>query len=578
MTDWAIGPEGVALGSAGFPVQRAVDAKAAGVLFTANPVTGRRHEAVIDATPGLVSGAVDPDQFVVDTASGAIRDRTLVHDCLTDEQVRALATLGGQVEDHYGAPQAIEWALDAEGKLWLTQVRPVTTLYPVPPQRMDGSSPRIYLCLSLAQGLTQPITPMGLAAFRLLSTSAAELLGSPVNDPRDGSPAYTEAAQRPFVDLTPAIRSTTGRAIVPRVFDVMDARSAAVLREVSEDPHFAVLTSSRRDVGGRVARVLLRSGAPIRLLAAIASPALAHFQVRRTSRRLDMLLAAASRSATARLDFVEHLLRTKALPLLPRLVPAPAAGFLMLAVARKVLGKTAQPGELQTVLRGLPHNVTTEMDLALWSLAQRIRADEASVEAFAEPAEIVAERYRSGALPRVAQNGLSDFLGEHGHRAVAEIDLGLPRWSEDPTHLVGVLTNYLQQTDPALAPDLQHKAGTAAAEAKIAELVRRVSPLRARIVRFALRRTRELAGLRELPKHLLVRVLAAARRELRQVGAELVAAGRLDSPTDVFFLDLRDLRSPADLRAIVATHRADYEQEVRRPRVPRLIQSDGVEH
>jgi pyruvate,water dikinase len=291
-----------------------------------------------------------------------------------------------------------------------------------------------------------------------------------------------------------------------------------------------------------------------------------------------MLLAAASRSATARLDFVEHLLRTRALPLLPRLVPAPAAGFLMLAVARKVLGRTAQPGELQTVLRGLPHNVTTEMDLALWSLAQRIRAHEASLEAFAEPAEIVAERYRSGALPRVAQNGLSDFLGEHGHRAVAEIDLGLPRWSEDPAHLVGVLTSYLQQTDPELGPDLQHKAGTAAAEAKIAELVRRVSPLRARIARFALRRTRELAGLRELPKHLLVRVLAAARRELRQVGAELVAAGRLDSPTDVFFLDLREIRSAADLRALVTTHRAAYDQEVRRPRVPRFVQSDGVEH
>ncbi len=54
-------------------VQRMVDAAVAGVLFTANPVTGRRHEAVIDASPGLgeavVSGAVNPDHFVVDTAS-----------------------------------------------------------------------------------------------------------------------------------------------------------------------------------------------------------------------------------------------------------------------------------------------------------------------------------------------------------------------------------------------------------------------------------------------------------------------------------------------------------------------------
>ncbi|MFB6725948.1 PEP/pyruvate-binding domain-containing protein [Kribbella sp. NPDC056345] len=562
-------------------VQRMVDAKAAGVLFTANPLTGRRNEAVIDAAPGLgeavVSGAVNPDHFVVDTATGAIHERTLVHDCLTDEQVRALATLGGQVQEHYGTPQDIEWVLDAEGKLWLTQARPITTLYPIPPQRMDGSSPRIYLCGSLAQGLVRPITPMGLAGFRLIATSAAELVGARVDDPLDGPAAYTEAGQRFFVDLTPAVRSTVGRALVPRVFGVMEARSAAVLRHVFDDPRFAVLTSSRREAGGRLARVALRRGVPLRVLAAVLAPRLAHFQVRRTSRRLDSLLAAASRSATGRLDFVERVLRSEVIPLMPRLLPAPAAGFLMLGLAQKVLGKAVQPGELQTVLRGLPHNVTTEMDLELWSLAQRIRTDEASVEAFEEPAEIVAERYRSGGLPKVTQDGLADFLGVYGHRAVAEIDLGLPRWSENPAHLIGVLANYLRLTDPALAPDLQFKAGSAAASAKIAELALRVSPLRSRIVRFALGRTRELAGLREAPKYLLVRILAAARRELRQVGAELVEAGRLDSPTDVFFLDLRELRSPGDLRAIVTERRAAYDQELRRRRVPRLIQSDGVE-
>ncbi len=122
-------------------IQRMVDAAVAGVLFTANPVTGRRRQAVIDASPGLgeavVSGAVNPDHFVVDTESGEILERRLgdkrlevrslpgggtVHvekpdgsdrACLTDEQVRALATLGDRVEAHYGAPQDTEWAIDA---------------------------------------------------------------------------------------------------------------------------------------------------------------------------------------------------------------------------------------------------------------------------------------------------------------------------------------------------------------------------------------------------------------------------------------------------------------------------------
>ena len=73
-----IGPSAVSLAVV---VQRMVDAAVAGVLFTANPVTGRRHEAVIDASPGLgeavVSGAVNPDHFVLDGATGRILERRI---------------------------------------------------------------------------------------------------------------------------------------------------------------------------------------------------------------------------------------------------------------------------------------------------------------------------------------------------------------------------------------------------------------------------------------------------------------------------------------------------------------------
>src|SRR5690606_18320802 len=136
-------------------VQEMVDARMAGVMFTANPVTGTRHEAVIDAAPGLgeavVSGAVNPDRFVAGTRTGEIRERQagdkrlLIRAlpgggterldlspqdglCLTDDQVRELAALGAKVEDHYGAPQDTEWAIDTHGRLWLTQSRPITTL------------------------------------------------------------------------------------------------------------------------------------------------------------------------------------------------------------------------------------------------------------------------------------------------------------------------------------------------------------------------------------------------------------------------------------------------------------------
>ncbi len=143
-------------------VQRMIDAAAAGVMFTANPVTGTRHQTVIDASAGLgeavVSGAVNPDHFVVDSARRTIVERRLgdkrvvilsrpgggtdsrhVEDrsaepCLTDDQVLELVKLGGRVTALYASPQDTEWALDGAGRFWLTQARPITTLYPVPGQ------------------------------------------------------------------------------------------------------------------------------------------------------------------------------------------------------------------------------------------------------------------------------------------------------------------------------------------------------------------------------------------------------------------------------------------------------------
>lgn len=129
------------------------------------------------------------------------------------------------------------------------------------------------------------------------------------------------------------------------------------------------------------------------------------------------------------------------------------AGFLARALAGKLAGDSVEPGEWDEMLRGLPHNVTTEMDLELWGLATRIRADPAAADALrgATTLAVLAHRYIRGDLPPRLQRGLTEFLARHGHRAVAEIDVGMPRWSDDPTYVLGVLTNYLRLEDPDLA-------------------------------------------------------------------------------------------------------------------------------
>ena len=604
-------------------VQRMVDAAVAGVLFTANPVTGRRHEAVIDASPGLgeavVSGAVNPDHFVVDSGTQNILERRLgskgvairplpgggterveqfaagPQPCLDDAQLLALERLGRRAELHFGAPQDLEWAIDGGGAAWLTQSRPITTLYPLPERRRVRNGTRVYLCFSLAQGLTRPLTPMGLAGFRLIASSVARAARFDVPAPHDGPPPYVQAGQRLFFDLTPVVRSTIGRAIVPRVFDVMEARSAAVLRRLFDDPRFSVTVRSPWRVLRHVAPVAVRFQVPETLLRALFRPEAALRRAERFGERFRAaLVVPAGSTPVQRLDHVERILGHELFPVVPNILPLPALGFALLAAAGRLLGGSAGPVALQPVLRGLPNNVTTEMDLALWQLAAAIRADAAASAVFdgavfngsvvdgAGGPELV-RRYRARELPAVVQSGVAGFLGRYGQRAVAEIDLGMPRWSDDPSHILGVLANYLRLDDAGQAPDRQFSKAEREAERQVERLAAAAgerSRLRAALVRAALKRTRMFAGLRELPKYHIVEALAAVRGQLQAIGTELAGAGRISEPDDVFFLDLEEVReglTGRPLQHLVAQRREDYAQELGRRHIPRVLLSDGTE-
>ncbi len=601
-------------------VQRMIDAQVAGVLFTANPVTGCRGHTVLDASPGLgeavVSGIVNPDHFVIDAAGGivecrlgdkrvAVRPRPgggtdhvtkpadAEESCLSKTQISDLAALGRRVQAHYGVPQDIEWALDDVGALWLTQSRPITTLYPLPDAvpiaatsvAATGDSLRVYFCMSLAQGLTRPITPMGIAAFRLIASCASEVVfGTVLRDPVSGPAALVVAGQRLFADVTPVLRSRIGLALVPRLLDVMEARSAVVFRRLSEDPRFAVRPTSRWPFVRRLAALAVRFRIPLQIVQALIRPSAARRRVEGVGRRLRAKFTVPGTVSPAqRLDHVERLLGREVIPIMPKVTPVAGAGFLALAIADKLARDDFASHERDEVRRALPHNVTTEMDLQLWALATRIRDDEAGASALREtaPAELVS-RYTRRQLPLVLQRGLEQFLENYGHRSIAEIDVGMPRWSDDPTYVLGVLANYLRLDDPDLAPDAQFARGARAAEAAatgVVGRVRRRSRMRGVVVRFALERVRELVGMRETHKDYLVRVLAHVRGQLAVVGAELAAAGQLSDPDDVFFLDLVQTRAAlagADFRVVVAQRRAEYERELRRRQVPRFLLSDGT--
>jgi pyruvate,water dikinase len=174
-------------------------------------------------------------------------------------------------------------------------------------------------------------------------------------------------------------------------------------------------------------------------------------------------------------------------------------------------------------------------------------------------------------------------MAHYGHRAIAEIDLGVPRWSDDPAPLLANLANYQRIEDGPQSPEAQFRAGAQQAERTVAELTRRATTrgrARALAVRFLLQRGRAMAGFREMPKFLVVLLLARVRALMLCVGHDLVAAGRLDAADDVFFLTFPEVRAAlagTAVRACVAQRQATYADELRRRHVPRLLLSDGTE-
>jgi pyruvate,water dikinase len=149
------GPEGMAV-----LVQRMVHPHAAGVAFTANPVSGARDEVVITAVRGLgerlVAGQARGDQWVV-AGEQATCTRT-VEQAIDAEQARAVATLARRVEAYFAAPQDIEWAI-ADGTLWLLQARPMTAL--PDPVTWAPPAPGYWMRnFRLGEWLPEPMTPL----------------------------------------------------------------------------------------------------------------------------------------------------------------------------------------------------------------------------------------------------------------------------------------------------------------------------------------------------------------------------------------------------------------------------------
>ncbi len=248
-------------------VQEMVPSEASGVLFTANPLNGKRSEMVIDATFGLgealVSGLVEPDQYIISDdaiADDAIIQKTLgakatvIHgqdgggitteqieaadkQAIPDEVISELAALGKETAVLFQFPQDIEWAW-ADGKLHLLQSRPITSLFPIPDgaKRMVKQNGQLQLMFSFGavQGMLDPITPLGQDTLKGAISGLASAFGHQFNI--ETQSLVWHAAERLWVNVTALIRHPIGRKAMRGFFPMIVPGAMNAVETLWNDP------------------------------------------------------------------------------------------------------------------------------------------------------------------------------------------------------------------------------------------------------------------------------------------------------------------------------------------------------
>jgi pyruvate,water dikinase len=546
-------------------VQRMVLPQAAGVLFTADPVTGNRRIASVEAVRGLaeslVSGRVDADVFKV--RDGEIVSRQAAErPALTDAQAARLAQVGRRIEAHFGHPQDIEWCL-AEDEFWIVQSRPITTLFPIPAS--GDRQNRVYVSVGHQQMMTDPMKPLGLSFWQL--TAARPMF---------------DAAGRLFVDVSQDLASPAGRARVLEGLGKSDLLVGDALQTILGRGDF-IRALPDADPGDGPAAA---APAPIATDPGIVAELIAHTQAANAALQRDLR----GKSGSALLDFIladlqEHkrsLFDPRSLQVI--MAPIEAAWWLNDRL-RAWLG---EKNPADTLTRSVSHNVTSEMGLALLDVADAIRPhpDVVAFLQHVEAADFPDERFLDAlaelAGGQAARDAIQAFLDRYGMRCPGEIDITRPRWSERPTALVPTLLANINAFEPGAGPR-RFEQGRQEAFEKERELLARLRDLpdgtrKAEEAKKMIDRVRTFAGYREYPKYGMVSRFFIYKRALLEEAERLVHTGVLREPEDIFFLRLEELRD------VVHTNRADDHLIRRRKDAfkshqaltpPRVLTSDG---
>jgi rifampicin phosphotransferase len=572
-------------------VQQMVFPHAAGILFTADPVTSDRKVVSVEASFGLgealVSGRVNPDVYTVrddeivakvvgtkqraiqpspggGTVEVAIEPERQQEAALTDDQVGRLAQLGRRIEGHFGQPQDIEWCLADDG-FQFVQSRPITTLFPVPVT--DDGGNHVFVSVGHNQMMTDAMKPLGISFWQLTT-------------PR---PMYV-AGGRLFVDVALGLASPASRAALLEVFGRNDPLIGDALQTIVERGDFL---PTLPDVGPAAPA----GATPAPLPPIETDPAIVVDLIERSEASVATLQRAIrEKSGPALFEFiVTDIGELKRILFDPRshqvFMSAMEATWWLNEHLESWLGVTSAA---DTLTQSVPHNVTSEMGLALLDIADVIRPYPEVVE-FLQHVEAEgsdAEGFLGQLSTRVggpeASEAIAAFLGTYGMRGVGEIDITRPRWSERPDTLVPVILSNVKNFE-AGAGERRFEQGRQEASKLEEELLARLRELpdgeqKADETKRNIARVRTFMGYREYPKYGMVSRYFVYKQALLEEAERLVQAGVLDEKEDIFYLTFEELHDVARTHQVddqLIRQRKDAFRSYQTLTPPRVFTSDG---
>jgi phosphoenolpyruvate synthase/pyruvate phosphate dikinase len=565
-------------------VQQMVFPEAAGILFTADPVTSNRKVASVEATFGLgealVSGRVNADVYRVrdgeviakaiaikqlaihalpagGTQEQAIEPERQEQPALTDAQVVRLAQLGRRIEAHFGNPQDIEWCL-VDDDFQIVQSRPITTLFPIPVA--GDMENHVYISVGHQQMMTDPMKSLGISLWQL--TTPRPML---------------EAGGRLFVDVARDLASPASRARLlalgrsdPLIGDALQSildRGDFIRSLPDEGP-------SGAPVGG--------AHSPIETDAAIVTDLIGRNQESIAALKRDIR----AKSGSELFDFIlADIQELKRFLFDPRshqvFMSAMDATHWLNDQLEAWLG---EKNAADTLTQSVPNNITSEMGLALLDVADVIRPHP-EVVAFLQHVE-GDEDFLHGlaelAGGREAHDAIRAFLDKYGMRCVGEIDITRPRWSERPATLVPVILGNIKNFEPG-AGERRFEQGRQEARTKEQELLERLRTLpdgerKAEETKRKIDRVRTFIGYREYPKYGMVSRYFVYKQALLDEADRLVQARVLREKEDIFYLSFQELHDVVRANHVddqLISQRKDAFRSYQALTPPRVFTSDG---